>query len=58
MPLVLILLVALIIALVFTLGARRDPEKRKLFYLYIAIDIWLAAVIVFILVTAVFDLQG
>ena len=58
MPLVLILLVALIGALVLTLGARRDPEKRKLFYLYIVIDIWLAAVIVFILVTAVFDLQG
>ena len=58
MPLVILLLAALAIFLYLTLDARRDPEKRKLYYLFIGIDIWLAAVIVFVLVTAVFDLQG
>ena len=58
MPLVILLLLAQIFFLFLTLNARRDPEKRKLFYLYIVIDLWLAAVIVFVLVTAVFDLQG
>ena len=58
MPLVILILVALIFFLFLTLNARRDPEKKSLFYLYLVIDIWLAASIIFVLVTAVFDLQG
>lgn len=58
MHLVLILLAALAFFLYLTLSARRDPEKRKLFYLYLLIDVWLGAVFVFLLVTAVLDLQG
>ena len=58
MPLVILLLAALAIFLYLTLDARRDPERRKQYYLFLVIDIWLAAVFVFLLVTAVFDLQG
>lgn len=58
MHLVILLLIALIFFLVLTLNTRCDPEKRKLFYLFLVIDIWLGAVFLYILVTAVFDLQG
>lgn len=58
MPLVILLLAALAIFLYLTLDARRDPERRKQYYLFLAIDVWIAAVFVFVLITAVFDLQG
>ena len=58
MPLVILLLAVLTLFLYLTLNVRRDPEKRKIYYLFIGIDVWLAAVIIFVLVTAVFDLQG
>jgi len=51
--LVIALLAALAFFLYLTLAARRDPEKRKLFYLYLLVDLWLAAVFTYLLVSAV-----
>ena len=53
MHLVIALLAALAFFLYLTLVARRDPEKRKLFYLYLLVDLWLAAVFTYLLVSAV-----
>jgi len=53
MHLVIILLAALAFFVYLTLGARRDPEKRKLFFLFILIDLWLSAVFLYLVVTAV-----
>ena len=53
MHLVIILLAVLAFFIFLTLGARRDPDKRKLFYLFTLIDLWLAAVFLYLLVTAV-----
>ena len=47
MHLVILLLAALVIFITLTLGVRGDPEKRQLFFLYVAIDLWLAAVFLF-----------
>lgn len=55
MHLVILLLAALALFVYLTLGARQDPEKRKLYYLYLLIDLWLAAVFVYLLVSAVLD---
>ena len=44
MHLVILLLAFLAFFIYLTLGARNDPEKRKLFYLFVLIDLWLAAV--------------
>jgi hypothetical protein len=53
MHLVIILLAALAFFVYLTLGARRDPGKRKLFYLFVLIDLWLSAVFLYLLITAV-----
>ena len=55
MHLVIALLAVLSLFLYLTLGARRDPEKRKLFYLYLLVDLWLTAVFGYLLVSAVLD---
>jgi len=53
MHLVIILLAALAFFIYLTLGVRRDPEKRKLFYLFVFIDLWLSAVFLYLVVAAV-----
>jgi hypothetical protein len=53
MHLVILLLAALAFFVYLTLGARRDPDKRKLFYLFVLIDLWLSAVFLYLVVTAV-----
>ncbi len=53
MHLVIILLAALAFFVYLTLGVRRDPEKRKLFYLFVLIDLWLSAVFLYLVVTAI-----
>lgn len=55
MHLVILLLAALAFFVYLALGARQDPEKRKLYYLYLLIDMWLAAVFIYLLVSAVLD---
>ena len=55
MHLVILLLAALALFVYLTLGARRDPDKRKLFVLYVLIDLWLAGVFIYLLVSAVLD---
>ena len=55
MHLVIILLAMLAFFLYLTLGVAKDREKRKFFYLYLLIDIWLGSVFLYLLVTAVFD---
>ena len=53
MHLVIVLLAALAFFIYLTLGVRRDPEKRKFFYLFVLIDLWLSAVFLYLVVTAV-----
>jgi hypothetical protein len=53
MHLVIFLLAALAFFIYLTLGVRRDPEKRKLFYLFVLIDLWLSSVFLYLVVTAV-----
>ena len=55
MHLVILLLAFLAFFVYLTLGVRGDPEKRKLLILYVLIDLWLAAVFVYLLVSAVLD---
>ena len=55
MHLVILLLAALALFIYLTLDARRDPEKRKLFILFVVIDLWLGAVFLYLLVSAVLD---
>ena len=55
MHLVILLLAALALFVYLTLDARRDPEKRKLFILFVVIDLWLAAVFLYLLVSAILD---
>ena len=55
MHLVILLLAFLAFFIFLTLGARHDPEKRKLLVLYVLIDLWLSAVFVYLLVSAVMD---
>jgi len=52
MQFVIILLAVLALFLYLTLGAAKDPGKKKFFYLYLLIDIWLASVFIYLLVTA------
>jgi len=52
MHLVIILLAALAFFIYLTLEVRGDPERRKLFFLYVVIDLWLSAVFLYLLVTA------
>ena len=53
MHLVIVLLAALAFFIYLTLGARRDPERRKSYILFVLIDLWLGAVFLYLLVTAV-----
>jgi hypothetical protein len=53
MHLVIVLLAALAFFIYLTLGVRGDPERRALFILYVLIDLWLGAVFLYLLVTAV-----
>jgi hypothetical protein len=53
MHLVIILLAALAFFIYLTLGVRGDPDRRKLFYLFVVIDLWLSAVFLYLLVSAV-----
>ena len=55
MHLVILLLAALAFFVFLTLGARDDPERRKLFVLYVVIDLWLAAVFLYLVVTALMN---
>ncbi len=57
MHLVIVLLAALAVFIYLTLGVRGDPEKRNLYFLFIAIDLWLAGVFLFLLLSAIFDLN-
>ena len=52
MHLVVLLLAALAFFIHLTLGVSGDPEKRKLFYLFVVVDLWLSAVFPYLLVTA------
>ena len=52
MHLVILLLAALAFFIYLTLDVRGDPERRKLYVLYVVIDLWLAAVFFYLLVTA------
>ena len=51
MPLIIALLAVLVFFLYLTLVARRDPEQRKQFYLYLLIDCWLGAVFAYLMFT-------
>lgn len=55
MHLVILLLALLTFFIYLTLGARRDPEKRMLFYLFVLIDLWLSGVFIYLIVSAVLD---
>jgi len=55
MHLVILLLAALAFFIYLTLGVRGDPERRKLFILYVLVDLWLASVFLYLLVTALMN---
>ena len=55
MHLVILLLAFLAFFVYLTLGARQDPERRIQFYLFVLIDLWLAAVFLYLLVSAILD---
>ena len=52
MHLVILLLAALSFSIFLTLGVRNDPERRKLLVLYVVIDLWLSAVFLYLLISA------
>ena len=52
---VIILLAAMAFFLHLTLGVAKDPDKRKFFYLYLLIDLWLGGVFVYLLLSAIAD---
>ena len=54
-PIVVLLLAAIGFFLFLTLGARNDPERKKQFYLFMLIDLWLVGVFLYLLISAVFD---
>ena len=55
MHLVILLLASLAFFIFLTLGVWRDPEKRMLLILFVLIDLWLASVFFYLLVSAVMD---
>ena len=55
MHLVILLLAFLAFFIYLTLGARQDPERRKQYYLFVLIDLWLSAVFIYLLVSAILD---
>ena len=52
MHLVILLLAVIALFLYLALGVRKDPDKRYFLYLYALIVIWLTAVFLYLLVTA------
>ena len=55
MHLVILLLAVIALFLYLTLGARKDPEKRYFYYLYLIIDVWLSSVFIYLIVSAFLD---
>ncbi len=55
MHLVILLLAALAFFIYMTIGVRHDRDKRKLFYLFVLIDLWLGGVFLYLLMTAVLN---
>ena len=55
MHLVIVLLAALAFFVYLTLGARHDPDNRKLYYLFIVIDVALAGAFLYLLLSAILD---
>lgn len=55
MQFVIALLAALGFFLFLTLGVAKNPEKRKYFYLYLLVDIWLAGVFIYLIYEALID---
>ena len=55
MHLVILLLAALALALYLTLLVRQDPEKRRVFFLLVAIDLWFGGVFAYLVISALFD---
>ncbi len=55
MHLVIVLLAALTFFVYLTIATRNDPEKRQLFYLFIVIDLALAAAFLYLIVSAILD---
>jgi hypothetical protein len=53
MHLVIALLGALVFFIFLTLGVRNNPEQRKIFFLYLVIDLWLGGVFLYLVGTAV-----
>lgn len=49
------LLAALAFFLFLTLGVAKDPQKRKYFYLYLLVDIWLTSVFIYLIYEALID---
>lgn len=52
MHFVIVLLAVLAGFLYLTLGVAKDPDKKKFFYLYLLVDIWLGSVFIYLLVSA------
>jgi hypothetical protein len=52
---VIILLAVIAFFLYLTLGVAKDPQKKNFFYLYLLIDIWLASVFAYLLISAFSD---
>ena len=55
MHFVIILLGILAFFLFLTLGVAKDVEKRKLFYLFLLVDIWLGSIFIYLLISAISD---
>ena len=53
MPFVILLLAVLALFLYLTLGAAKNPDTKKYFYLFLLVDIWLGSVFIYLLVSAV-----
>ena len=49
------LLAALAFFLFLTLGVAKNAEKRRYFYLYLLIDIWLTCVFIYLIYEALLD---
>ncbi len=49
------LLAALAFFLFLTLGVAKDPHKRRYFYLFLLIDIWLTCVFIYLIYEALID---
>ncbi len=52
---VIVLLAVMAFFLYLTLGVAKDPRKRKYFYLYLLIDLWLGGVFIYLLMSAIAD---